>query len=300
MTDTQVPPTPALLDRRDERLEAEAGFGGATRAFTRRIRSGELGALPVIVGLVIICTVFQVLNPVFLSSNNLVNLLFDSCSVGVISLGIVCVLMIGEIDLSVGSVSGLSSAILGVVWVNHGLPVLLAIVVALLAGAAIGYLYSLLFNRFGMPSFVATLAGLLAFLGLQLYLLGDAGSINLPFASGLVNFGQLYFIPTGVDYLLAALAAAGLFLSGYRTAARRRSSGLSARSNGLLVVRAVLVLAGLEFFVWYLDRDRGVPWMFGVFVGLVLVMNYGLTRTQWGRSMTAVGGNREAFFFYVM
>ena len=174
---------------------ARSASPGWPRAFGRRIRAGDLGALPVIVGLAIIWTIFQILNPVFLSSNNLVNLLFDRCSVGVISLGIVCVLLVGEIDLSVGSVSGLSSAIVGVLWVHHGL-----------AGAGRGpgrawprardrLLYALLFNRFGMPSFVATLAGLLAFLGLQLYLLGQAGSINLPFDSALVNFAQLYFMP---------------------------------------------------------------------------------------------------------
>ncbi len=295
MSDTkQAPGSSQLLDRRDERLEAGSGLGGATRALTRRIRAGDIGALPVIVGLVIIWTVFQSLNSVFLSSDNLVNLLFDSSSVGIISLGIVCVLMVGEIDLSVGSVSGLSSAILGVTWINHGWPVLAAIVVAVVAGAAIGYLYSLLFNRFGMPSFVATLAGLLAFVGLQLYLLGQAGSINLPFGSGLVDFGQLYFIPPVIAYLLVALAAAGVFLTGYLTASRRRRSGLSANSLGILLVQAVLILAGLEFAVWYLNRDRGVPWMFGVFTVLVVVMNYALTRTKWGRSMTAVGGNREA------
>ena len=284
----------ALLDRRDERLEAEVGFAGVARAFGRRIRAGDLGALPVIVGLVIIWTIFQILNPVFLSSNNLVNLLFDSCSVGVIALGVVCVLMVGEIDLSVGSVSGLSSAILGVLWVNHGWPVLVAALAAVASGAVIGYVYAQMFNRFGMPSFVATLAGLLAFVGLQLYLLGQAGSINLPFGSAMVNFGQLYFMPPAVAYVVAALAAAGVFVAGCLIAARRRRARLSARSVGFLVVQAVIMLAGLEFAVWYLNQDRGVPWMFGLFAALVVVMNYALTRTKWGRSMTAVGGNREA------
>ena len=99
------------------------GIGGAVRAFLDRVRSGDLGSLPVIVGLVIIWTVFTSLNPIFLSPNNLVNLLFDCSTVGVISLGIVCVLMLGEIDLSVGSMSGVASALVGVLWVNQGLPV---------------------------------------------------------------------------------------------------------------------------------------------------------------------------------
>src|SRR6202034_2934997 len=113
------------------------------------------GSLPVVVGLAVIWSVFTALNPLFLSSNNLVNLLFDSSTVGVISLGIVCILMVGEIDLSVGSVSGFASAMVGVLWVNHNWPVVLAIPAALIAGAFMGFIYSQLFNRFGIPSFVS-------------------------------------------------------------------------------------------------------------------------------------------------
>src|ERR1700712_4231197 len=154
------------LDRADERLQQGSGVRGATVDFFRRARAGDVGALPVIVGLAIIWTVFQVLNSVFLSSQNLVDLSLESCSVGVIALGIVCVLLVGQIDLSVGSVSGLSSAIVAVLFVTHGWPVLAAILVACLVAMAIGLVYGLLLTKLGMPSFVSTLAGLLAFLGL--------------------------------------------------------------------------------------------------------------------------------------
>lgn len=286
--------TQPLLDRSDERVAHDTGIAGALRDLSRRVRSGDLGPLPVVVGLAIIWTVFESLNSVFLSSNNLVNLLFDCSTVGVISLGIVCVLMVGEIDLSVGSVSGLSSALLGVLWVNVGWPMPLALIAAVAAGAGIGGVYAFLFNRFGMPSFVITLAGLLAVLGLQLYFLGQSGSVNLPYGSPMVNFGQSYCMPPLVAYIVAALAAIGLFASGYRTATRRRAAGLSAVPLTQLLARAAVMLVLLELIVAYLNRDRGVPWMFGLFGGLVVVMNYALTRTQWGRSMTAVGGNREA------
>ena len=283
-----------LLDRRDERVKHAKGIGGSIRAFLDRVRSGDLGSLPVVVGLVIIWTVFQSLNPVFLAPNNLVNLLFDCSTVGVISLGIVCILMVGEIDLSVGSVSGFASALVGVLWVNQGWPVAVAIVAALVVGALIGSIYAFLFNRFGMPSFVSTLAGLLSVLGLQLYLLGSTGSINLPYGSPLVNFGQMLVMPDFVAYGLAALAGIVTFVTGYRTAARRREAGLSSQSLGELLLRAIIVIVVLEFIVYYLNTDRGVPWMFGLFVGLCVAMNYALTRTKWGRSMRAVGGNREA------
>jgi D-xylose transport system permease protein len=283
-----------VLDRRDERVKHPEGIGGAVRTFLDRVRSGDLGSLPVVIGLAIIWTVFQSLNPVFLAPNNLVNLLFDCSTVGVIALGIVCVLILGEIDLSVGSVSGFASAVVGVLWVNQGWPVVVAILAALAFGALIGALYAFLFNRFGMPSFVSTLAGLLSVLGLQLYLLGSTGSINLPYDSALVNFGQLLVMPDAVSYILAALPGIVLFVLEYRTAARRRAAGLSSHPLGRLLVSAVVLTVILEFIVYYLNLDRGIPWMFGLFVGLVVTMNYALTRTKWGRSMAAVGGNREA------
>ncbi len=130
--------SPVLLDRGDERLKDRSGIAGSLKAFADRIQSGDLGSLPVVIGLMIIWTVFQTLNPVFLSPRNLVNLLFDCSTVGIISLGIVCVLMVGEIDLSVGSVSGLSSAILGVLWVRMGWPPAAAAFAALAAGCLIG------------------------------------------------------------------------------------------------------------------------------------------------------------------
>ncbi|TYL95250.1 sugar ABC transporter permease [Bradyrhizobium rifense] len=292
--DTQRVPAARLLDRRDERVAHADTIGGTIGAFVDRVRSGDLGSLPVVVGLLIICTAFQSLNPVFLAPDNLVNLLFDCSTVGVISLGIVCILMVGEIDLSVGSVSGFSSALIGVLWVNQDWPVALAIVTALGLGAAIGALYAFLFNRLGMPSFVSTLSGLLAWLGLQLYLLGSSGSINLPYGSPLVNFGQMLVMPPIVSYTLAALAGVVVFATGYRMAARRRAAGLSASSLGRLLLKGALVVIVLEFIVYYLNLARGVPWMFGLFVGLCVVMNYALKRTKWGRSMSAVGGNREA------
>ncbi|WP_454851038.1 sugar ABC transporter permease [Rhizobium binxianense] len=283
-----------LLDRSDVRVKHEAGLGGTIRSSIDKIRSGDLGSLPVVVGLVIIWTVFGTLNPTFLSSNNLVNLLFDASTVGVISLGIVCVLMVGEIDLSVGSISGFASAALGMLWVNEGWPAAVAIVAALVFGGVIGLLYALLFNRLGMPSFVATLAGLLAVLGMQLYLLGATGSINLPYGSPIVNFGQLMVIPRPLAYLFALLPGIVMLIAGYRAARRRRQANLSSRSIGGLIIRAVALTAALEFVAFYLNQDRGIPWMFALFVILVMLMHYVLTRTQWGRSMAAVGGNREA------
>jgi D-xylose transport system permease protein len=292
-SNTTVAPV-TTLDRSDERVRHDDSMMAMVGAFIDRVKSGDLGMLPVAVGLIVISTVFSLLNPVFLAPNNLVNLLFDCATVGIISLGIVCVLMLGEIDLSVGSMSGLSSAILGVLWVNNGVPFVVAIIAAIAAGALIGTVYAVLYNRLGMPSFVATLAGLLALLGMQLYILGPSGSINLPYASPLVRFGQILVMPDWLSYLLALLPGAVIIAKGLRTRQQRAAVNLSSQPFAATAIKAVVLTAALEFAVYYLNLGRGIPWMFGLFVAIAVVLNYGLTRTQWGRSMFAVGGNREA------
>ena len=287
-------PQSQQLDRADTRVRRDEGLAGAFSAFLDRVRSGDLGMLPVVIGLIVISVVFSALNPVFLAPNNLANLLFDASAVGLISLGVVLVLLLGEIDLSIGSMSGLSSAVIGVLWVKYGVPLPLAILAAVAGGAAVGLVYSFLRNRFEMPSFVATLAGLLALLGMQLYILGPTGSINLPFTSPLVQFGQLMIMPTWLSYGLSVLAGIVVVVGGIRTMQRRSGSNLSSSALSVVIIKAVVLTAALVFAVFYLGKGRGVPWMFVVFVFFVVVMDYALTRTKWGRSMLAVGGNAEA------
>lgn len=283
-----------VTDLQDERLRQREGLRGAVTGFVQRVRDGDLGVLPVVGGLVMIAVIFNSLNSVFLSSANLSNLLLESVPVGVIALGIVCVLLVAEIDLSVGSVSGFAAALLAVLWVNKGVPAPLAVVAALALGAAIGLLYAVLFNRVSVPSFVITLAGLLAFVGAQLWLLGERGAINLPFDAPLVRFAQLEFVPAWLSYVLVLAVAAGLFATGYAHARARRRAGLSAQTVGVLAARSIALLVVLGPFVAYLNQARGIGWAFVFFVALVLVMQYVLTRTAFGRSMFAVGGNVEA------
>jgi D-xylose transport system permease protein len=284
----------SMLDRSDERVRHDDSFAGMAKAFIDRVRSGDLGMLPVAIGLVVISVVFSVLNPIFLAPNNLVNLLFDCATVGVISLGIICVLVLGEIDLSVGSMSGLASAMVGVLWINMGLPIVGAILAALFVGAGIGLLYATLYNRLGMPSFIATLAGLLALLGLQLYILGPSGSINLPYASSLVRFGQILIMPDWLSHGLAFVPGLIMIGKGVRTRRKRQAANLSAQPLRALILKALVLTVALEVAVFYLNLGRGVPWMFALFVALAVILNYALTRTKWGRSMFAVGGNKEA------
>ena len=259
-----------------------------------RIRGGELGSLPVVVGLLVIWTVFRILNPAFLSSRNLVLLTMQSAAIGTIALGVVLVLLVGEIDLSVGSVSGLAAAILAVGFVQLRWPLVLAVLAALAVGCLVGLVYGYLLTRFGLPSFVITLAGLLGFLGLQLWVLGETGSINLPFDSWIVVFAQQLFLPDWASYLLALLAAAAYAWSRIRHARRRQAANLVSQSYTEIAVRAGGLLLLLLAATWYLNLDRGVGAMFLLFVVLVVVAHIALTRTRWGRAVYAVGGSVEA------
>lgn len=287
---------PASLpaDLQDERLIASRGVGGAASAFISKLRSGDLGSLPVFVGLIVIWGVFQSLNGDFLSSRNLVNLALQSAAVGTISLGVVLVLLLGEIDLSIGSVSGLAAAILGVGLIQRHWSLPVALILAILAGTVIGLIYGALYTRFGVPSFVITLSGLLGVLGLQLYVLGKEGSLNIPFTSPLVEFAQQQFLSPALAYALVVLAIGANLAARLAGRARRSAAGLSKAPTVALIVRAVALGIVLAIAVYVLNQDRGVPYMFVLFLALVVIMDLAIRRSSWGRSVMAVGGNVEA------
>ncbi|WP_299447866.1 sugar ABC transporter permease [uncultured Phycicoccus sp.] len=301
MTTSQTPPStdptgagPVPSDLQDERLIASQGIGGWASATWDRVRSGDLGSLPVVVGLVLIWGVFYALNPLFLSSRNLVNLTVQMVPIGVIAIGVVLVLLLGQIDLSVGSMSGLAGAVVAVLFVNQGLNIWVAIAAALVVGVATGLVYGMLFNRFGVPSFVITLAGLLVLLGLQIRTLGTDGTINLPFESGLVQFASQQFLPAALAYVLAVAVPAVYLLTRLNTDRRRSAAGLSAQPLATVALRAGLLTVLLLAATYVLNRDRGVSYMVVLFVVLVVVMDLVIRRTRWGRSVLAIGGNVEA------
>ncbi|HXR43093.1 MAG TPA: hypothetical protein VN738_11850 [Acidothermaceae bacterium] len=282
------------LHSQGERPAQEAGIAGSVRGFASRVRAGDIGSLPIVIGLVLIWGIIQGLNSSFLSSRNLVNLATQCAADGVIAVGVVLVLLVAQIDLSVGSMSGVASAVLGIGLTSAGWPLPLAIVLALAMGALVGLVYAVIFVRFNVPSFVVTLAGLLALLGLQLQILGKHGSINLPFGSAIVGFMQRMFVPAGLSYVLGALAVALFIGSRLARARRRRAAHLPSGSAVTLFVKAGLLLVGLEFGCWYLNMTRGVSLPFMLLVVLVMIVDFLLKRTKWGRSVYAVGGSVEA------
>jgi D-xylose transport system permease protein len=258
----------------------------------RRFIAGDLAELRVVMALAVIWAIFYVQEPRFLSSVNLSNLVLQMTAVGLVSIGIVLVLLLGEIDLSVGAVSGLCAAILAVLNVKHGWSPYLSIAAAVLAGTAIGLFQGTVFTRFAVPSFVVTLAGLLAWPGAQLEVLGETGTVNLndPKILGLTN--TFYSDTVGWIFGLAAIAIyAALALLGRQ---RRLQQGLSAPQLGLLVMRIGLVTIAVLVAIWVLNDDRGLPLAALILVGFCLLFFYITTRTKFGRHIFAVGGNAEA------
>jgi ABC-type xylose transport system permease subunit len=287
-------PTTIATDLQDERVLRGEGLRGVLSGFGIRVRTGDLGSLPVFLGLIVIWIVFQILNPRFLSATNLVDLTLQCAALGVLALGVVVVLLVAQIDLSIGSLAGLSSAILGVTFINWQWPIWLSIVVALVVGAAIGYLYGFLFTRFGVPTFVVTLAGLMGFLGLQLWVLGPTGTINLPYTSWIVEFATKWFLPPWLAYTIAGIVVLAIVFNDVTRARRRTKAGLSTGPTSLIVIKAVVIAVVAFVAIAWLATNRGVAVSFLLFIVLVAVMALLLTRTRWGRWIYAVGGNEEA------
>jgi D-xylose transport system permease protein len=258
------------------------------------LKGGDLGSLPVIVGLVVIVVVFQSLNPTFLNAFNLVNLCLQIAAVGIIATGVTLVLLLGEIDLSIGSVSGLAAAILAVLNVNQDFHPVVAVLAAAAGGLVIGTIHGLIFTKLGVPSFIVTLAGLLVWQGMQLQVLGSQGTINLPPSGGLQQFGRFSYLADWQAYGLAIVLPLLFLGAALLKRSRRTRAGLANGAIWMPVLQAVLLLVVLLAVVAKLALDRGVPWIFVVFVGILAVVEYVLRRTRYGRAIFAVGGNIEA------
>ncbi|HEU4726330.1 MAG TPA: hypothetical protein VFT22_00505 [Kofleriaceae bacterium] len=283
----------STLEHDPRLIEERAGARGILIEYGRRLRQGDIGQLPVLVGLVAIGTIFQIAsNGVFLTPFNLVNLTLQMAAGGTISVGIVLVLLLGEIDLSAGVVSGMCAAIMAVLTVNLGWSAPAAVGVALLAGLGVGALHGIWITRFGIPSFVVTLAGLIAWQGALLLVLGRTGTVNLraPFIIALAGT----FLTGPAAYACVALFIAYVALGPLVTHRRRRAAGLSVPPVAFAAVRAVGVSAFAIVAVIVLGADRGISSGLLFLVGAVIVMDFVLRRVRFGRMIYAIGGNAEA------
>ncbi len=273
--------------------QAAGKVGGMlSRSSIQRWRQGELGALPVVLGLLAIAAYFESQQPVFLSARNLSNLIVQVAATGSVAVGIVLVLLLGEIDLSVGSVSGLCSALLGVLIMNHHSPWWFAILLALATGAAIGAFQGAWFALIGVPSFVVTLAGFLAWQGVQLRVLGSTGTVNV-FEPHIAKIAQSYL--SDLWGWLLGIGISGVYLLTLWIARFRRARlGLASVPALAVITRSLLVAITAVASVAILNSFKGVPTAGVILFALVTLFSLLTRRTRFGRYIFAVGGNAEA------
>ncbi|MFJ5530669.1 sugar ABC transporter permease [Streptomyces sp. NPDC093261] len=275
-------------------LVREQGFAGYISEFKRKMKAGDLGAIPVVLGLAIIWIIFQSLNSNFLTAGNLSDISVAMVGTGMIAVGIVFVLLLGEIDLSVGSVSGVAGATFAVLNITHGMNEVLAFVLAILTGTVAGALHGFVFAKIGVPAFAVTLAGLLFWNGFMLQILGDSGTINLNSDGLVAKLTTYYFSDVAAAYGLALAVTVLYFLSSYFGNKRREAAGVPSRPLSETILRTVL-LAIVAFAVAVVfNQYKGLPLAVVIFIGVLLITDFVLRRTAYGRKVFALGGSVEA------
>jgi D-xylose transport system permease protein len=266
--------------------------GRERRGLLQRLSDAEVGSLRVLVTLAVIWVIFAIAHDRFLTPVNLTNLALQAVAVATISVGVVLVLLLGEIDLSVGAVSGLAAAITAVLSVKHGWPPVPAMAAGIAAGAAIGCFQGTVATRLEIPTFVVTLAGLLAWQGAQLRVLGSSGTVNIDDATIIGLTGTFY--SDAVGWVLAALGVVAIVVPALLRRRRRAAAGLPIDPPAALAVRLGAPAAAVVAAVAIFNADRGVPLAVLILVGFVAAMDLLLTRTPFGRHIYAIGGNAEA------
>ncbi len=272
-------------------------LGGYARRWWEKIRAGDLGSLPLVVGLVVIVAVFGGLDSTFFVERNFTNLLLQMAPLATIAIGIVFILLIGEIDLSVAYVSAVGGVMMTLLLRPEASnwPWWAAIGVAVAITTAIGFVHALVVTKAGVPSFVVTLAGLLIWSGVVLILTttySTAGTIRIqnPTVIGLAN----NFLTHTWGWIVAIGVVAGYALTQWQTGRARRAGGLYAKPVSLLALQVAGLAAVTFAAVWYANRDRGVPTVTLILLALLVFWSFIAARTRFGRHVYAVGGNPEA------
>jgi D-xylose transport system permease protein len=290
--DDEVPPaeTPALEP-------PTATLGGYVAQWWQRVKAGDLGALPIIVGLVIIAIVFGTLDDTFLVERNFTNLLLQMAPLATIAIGIVFVLLLGEIDLSVAYVSAVGGVTMTLLLRpdSPGWPWWLAIGFALLITTVIGLLQALVITKAGVPSFVVTLAGLLIWSGVVLILTtqySTSGTIRIQ--DEIVRMIAGDFLPNVWGWIIAVAVVVGYAAVQVRTAQARAARGLLAKPMSVIALQVIALAVITGAAVWYANKDRGVPVSTLILLLFLLFWSFIASKTRFGRHVYAVGGNAEA------
>lgn len=280
--------------RQDIKLSSSAPSRG-----TRRLRdllgsntATGVNLIPVLIGLVLVCVVFSLLNDRFLSAVNLTNLVLQTVAIGTMAIGVVLVLLLGQIDLSIGSVSGLTAAATALLNVEAGLSAWAAILMGLALGTLVGIVHGTIVAVLGVPSFVVTLGGLIGWQGLHLYLLGDSGSLNIN-DPGIVALAN-HFFPAWLGWLVALVATIAVVWMMSRRRSRRTQFGLAQRPWWIDAVRVAAFVVVVVGAVLTFASNRGVPLAGLILLALILLMDFVCRRTLLGRRMYAIGGDPQA------
>ncbi|WP_336033192.1 sugar ABC transporter permease [Geodermatophilus sp. FMUSA9-8] len=275
---------------------------GVVRGYVDKVRGGDLGALPAVLGIVALGLLFFALRPnTFLTPLNISNLLVQAVPITLLAMGLVFVLLLGDIDLSAGVVSGVCAAVLAQLLAQSGAPWYVAILAACAAGALIGLFTGTLVGIVGIPSFVVTLALFLAFQGVTLRIIGQGGTIPVrdEVVQGIANRN----LPVTLGWVLTAVAIllyAAIQLNRWRV---QKARGLAHQPLAVVAARCVLIAVILVVVTAILSQDRalsaavdleGIPYAVPLVVILLLLLTFVLSRTSFGRHVYAVGGNAEA------
>ncbi|WP_407937747.1 sugar ABC transporter permease [Mycolicibacterium bacteremicum] len=280
---------------------ADVTFGAAVRGYLQRVRGGDMGSLPAVLGLIVLFVVFGLANDRFLSALNLANLITQAGSICVLAMGLVFVLLLGDIDLSAGVAGGVSACAMGLIIVNQNWPWWAAILTGILCGALIGLAIGLLRAKLGIPSFVVTLAFFLGLQGVTLKLIGEGGSVRVddPVIRGLT----ISNLPVNIGWAAAVvvvLAFAGIEFYQYR---RKAALQLANAPLGVVAARVGTVAAVILGVTYILSVNRsvnaaneirGIPYVLPLILVLLVALTVVLKRTSYGRHIYAVGGNAEA------
>jgi D-xylose transport system permease protein len=271
------------------------GVAAAGRRYLERLKAGDVGSLPVVIGMAAIVAFFTAQSSNFFTAINFTNLLVQMAATTLIAIGVVFALLLAEIDLSIGFVSGMAGV--AVAWLqdpgtSHELPGLVAIAIALLLAAGIGVFQGSFVAFLGVPSFVVTLAGLIAWQGVIIRWIGDRGVIGIQ--NSLVNDTANYFFSKTAGWVIAALIVVGFTLGSVVGVLSRRRAGLPIGNVTLLVLRVLFVALVVFAVVAICNHSRGVPFAALLVVAMLAFWTFVATRTTFGRHVYAVGGNAEA------
>ena len=278
-------------------------LGGIVRGYVTKVRGGDVGSLPAVLGLIVLVLVFTALEPEnFTNAFNVANLVNQSSAVMVIAMGLVFVLLLGEIDLSAGFTAGTGACVMCIFVTRQGFPWVPSIILGLLAGAVIGALIGTLVSRLGIPSFVVTLAAFLALQGLMLVLIGEGGTIPVRDETILAIMNKN--LPVWLSWALTIVGVLAYATITLRTARTRRAAGLKGDPMTLWALKAGSLAVIATAATLYLTAERsknpaltslkGFPIVILVLLGLLVGLTFILSRTAWGRHVYAVGGNAEA------